>query len=1144
MQYQRDLPKYNFFPNLMTLKHRTARMAALALLSIIMTNSAFAGVLAYDMVNSGDDGLLSFTNPYNGAFGSASDGFQKYQRGVSPSIPFSVLDDSAGSFPPDSLGMIKTGNTDVFFGVTDTENPDNSGPVSAIWVFDISGASNLGLSIDMGAMGDFETSDTLEWTYSIDGGTASTAFTGVVDEAGSHTYTMEGGSSFTLSDPMLVQETILTNDLATFGTLISGTGSQLTVTLTMSTNGGTEAFAFQNLVVTQDNAPPPPGIAYDMVDSTSLNLNSYTNPYNGAFVSAGDGFQKYQRGVSPSIPFSVLDDSLFIFPSDSLGIIKDGNTDEFFGAVDTENPQNSGPISANWEFDVSGASGLGLSIDMGAMGDFESSDSFVWTYSVDGAAELTAFSSTVDDAGSHTYTMEGGAVFTLNDPMLMNGTILTNDLTTFSTSIAGEGTTLKVTLTAQLNGGSEAIAFQNLVVTDGNPPPALLELEIWEIQGSGASSPFNGNQVLTDDDVVTTLASDGFFMQSLAARSDGDVNTSDGIFVFTGAAPGVAVGDLVDVNGEIQEFFGFTEISANSVVVDGTGTLPDAVVFDANVPSPDPLDPSCAIEFECYEGMLIQVSGGSVTGPNQRFSSDPIAEVHITAATERTYREPGIEFPGIPLLPEWDGNPEVFELDPDKLGLPNQLIPAGSHFDATGVLGFEFGGYELWPSTLSVTPATLPQAVRVSEENEMTVGALNLFRLFDDIDDPAIPRTDPETGITYGDPTDDFVVATDDYLRRLTKFSDYIRNVLIAPDILAVSEAESLVVLQDLADQIKADDDALNYTPYLEEGNDIGGIDVGFLVLDSVDVDSVTQLGRWEILQVPGYEDSLLNDRPPLLLEGRQVADGSDFPIAVISIHSRSLGGIDGSEADRVQAKRLAQAQFVAQQAQDLQTANPDINLVVAGDFNAYEFTDSYVDVTGQMKGDIVPADNLHSGDDLVDPNLLDQVLMIPSEERYSFIFRGNAQTLDHALTSTGLDELITDFSFGRGNADAAVDLINDETTPLRSSDHDGLVLFMNKDSDGDGVMDDVDMCMGTMIPEGAAMIRLGVNRWALNDDDRLFDTTPPNGTGPQLSFDIFDTAGCSCEQIVETQGFGNGHIKFGCSNEVMTDWVEFVTQP
>ena len=688
--------------------------------------------------------------------------------------------------------------------------------------------------------------------------------------------------------------------------------------------------------------------------------------------------------------------------------------------------------------------------------------------------------------------------------------------------------------------------FGNTSLTSGCTATGPL-LEIFEIQGSGDSSPYAGQGVSTTNNTVTATGTDGFFIQTPDIRADADLDTSNGIFVFTGGLPTVAVGDQVDVAGSVTEFFGFTQFTFGSVVsaTSSGNALPTVTVFDANVPSPDPVAPSCAIEYECYEGMLVQISGGTVTASNQRFGSDPVAEVHITAADTRTYREPGIEFPGLAGYPEWDGNPEVFELDPNKLGLPNQIIPAGSSFDATGAIGFEFGGYELWPSELSVTPAPLPVAVRSREVAEMTVGALNLFRLFDDIDDAPIEVRDPDTNELLRI-TDDAVVDSDEYARRLTKLSAYIRNVLDSPDVLAVSEVESLKVLQDLADLIASDDPAVIYTAHLKEGNDIGGIDVGFLARDTVVVDTVTQLGRYEIL---AYDNSLLNDRPPLLLEGRQVADSSDFPFAVMSIHGRSLSGIDSSSnGERVRQKRLEQAQFVAQQNQLLQDANSDINLVVAGDFNAYEFSDSYVNVTGFMKGDITPAEDLvcetNPCTDNVNPNLLDQVLMIDAGERYSFIFRGNAQTLDHALTSTGLDELIRDYQYGRGNADAAVDLINDDSTVLRSSDHDGLVLFLIKDSDGDGVTDDADYCPGTVIPEAAPTLELRTNNFALVDDDRIFDTKNPNGDGPQMSFDIFDTAGCSCEQIVVEQGLGKGHLKFGCSLGEMEDWVELINLP
>ncbi len=656
--------------------------------------------------------------------------------------------------------------------------------------------------------------------------------------------------------------------------------------------------------------------------------------------------------------------------------------------------------------------------------------------------------------------------------------------------------------------------------------------EIFEIQGDGPASPYSGSTVTTQDNTVTAVGTEGFFMQTPDARADASINTSNGIYVFTGSAPAVAVGDNVDVSGLVVEFFDFTEFTNNPevTVLSSGNPLPAAVVFDETVPSPNPMAPSCAIEYECYEGMLIEVPMAIVTGPNQGFGSDPIAEIHVTAGTARTFREPGIEFPGLPGFPEWDGNPEVFEIDPDKLGLPNELITAGSTVSTTGGLGYEFGGYEIWPSSLNFTLAPAIDPVRTREAGEMTVGALNLFRLFNDVDDG----------------NNEQVVSTEEYMRRLAKFSDYIRNLMDAPDILAVSEVESLVVLQDLADTIHADDPAINYTAYLEEGNDVGGIDVGFLALDTVMVDSITQLGKNEIL---GFDGSLLNDRPPLLLEGRQVADGSDFPIAVMAIHGRSLGGIDDpSDGERVRQKRLAQAQYVAQQVQLLQDADPDINLVVAGDFNAFEFTDGYVDVTGHMKGSFTPADNLvcqtNPCTDYVWPDLLNQVLMIPAEERYSFIFGGNAQVLDHALTSEGLDELVRDYQYARGNADAAAIWIQDPATPLRSSDHDGLVLFLEKDSDGDGVTDENDFCPGTSIPEGAPTVELGTIRFALVDDDREFDTiVPPNG-GPDDVFDIFDTAGCSCEQIVVEAGLGSGHLRFGCSLGEMREWVEYVNQP
>jgi len=95
-------------------------------------------------------------------------------------------------------------------------------------------------------------------------------------------------------------------------------------------------------------------------------------------------------------------------------------------------------------------------------------------------------------------------------------------------------------------------------------------------------------------------------------------------------------------------------------------------------------------------------------------------------------------------------------------------------------------------------------------------------------------------------------------------------------------------------------------------------------------------------------------------------------------------------------------------------------------------------------------------------------------------------------------------------------------------------------DADQDGVLDEVDMCLDTAIPESVPTRKLGVNRWTLVDDDGTFDTAPPpgGGGGPDFTFTIADTGGCSCEQIIEAWDLGQGHTKFGCSTGVMLQWI------
>ena len=587
--------------------------------------------------------------------------------------------------------------------------------------------------------------------------------------------------------------------------------------------------------------------------------------------------------------------------------------------------------------------------------------------------------------------------------------------------------------------------------------------EIAEIQGEGLRSPFApasgnaaGDVVRTEDNIVTAVGANGFFIQTPDDRPSDDLPlASRGLFVFTSSAPSVSVGDRVNVNGAVAEFFDFTQIAQpDAVEIIGSGTsLPVAVLFDAQTPSPDPQSPSCGINnFECFEGMRVAVSNGLVTAPSQSFGGDPVAEAWISADGARILRGKGAEFPGVPgcaTCPVWSGAPELLEIDPDRFGLFTDPLAAGTPLSATGVIGFSFGDYGLWPTELDIgIEPELPRPVAIADAPMLTVGSLNALNLFDDTLGPTRPITVCGGG---REATDRLVLSSSDYATKLNKLAVYVIQGLRAPDILAVQEVESADVLEDLADEIVLLG-GIQYTAFLEPANDIGNISNGYLVNAArVSVASVELLAADECLSSDG---SPLHDRPPLVLRGTFTGDGAGLDIAVFNNHLRSLGGIGTSTRTRL--KRQEQAQSIATLVQDLQVAEPELPILLVGDYNAFQFSDGYVDVIGHLLGTADTTENLVSQENAGQPgfddsNIPDPVLVnlldrVPESERYSFIFRAVSQVLDHALVTQSAAPLVSGFGYARANADYSEAFESDVTTVARASDHDGYVLMLDSD--------------------------------------------------------------------------------------------------
>ena len=593
----------------------------------------------------------------------------------------------------------------------------------------------------------------------------------------------------------------------------------------------------------------------------------------------------------------------------------------------------------------------------------------------------------------------------------------------------------------------------------------LMPRALHEIQGTGAVSPFVGRSVTTTTNVVTALRNNGFFLQALDAEADANPASSEAIFVEAAAVllASVAVGDAVVVTGFVEEFAPASDpavpsrtqlINVSLARIAAAQPLPQAILLASS-----DLQPGGGLEqLERFEAMRLRVASLTVAGATEGFIQEAGAIgisdglFHgVMAGVARPMREPGISLlDGVPAnappdVPRFDGNPERLRVDSNaQPGAPRIEVSAGSVIEnLTGVLDFEQRAWTLLPDPASgfdVLRSTIPPPFSPTRPDEWMLASFNLQRFFDTVDDPAV---------------DEVVLTPAAFQGRLSKASLNILQRLGAPDILGVVEMENLSTLQILADQLNTDAltagrTNVNYAAWLEEGTDIGGIDSGFLVnIARVEVLDVLQVGKDATYINPlTGATQLLHDRPPLILRAfvpGAPAAGS-LPVTVILNHLRSLSGIDDpSDGARVRAKRRAQAEHVAQLIQERQTQVPPENVIVMGDFNAFAFNDGYVDVMGTIKGNPASASEVVlSSADLVNPDLVLLTDQLPPAERYSYVFDGNAQAIDHILVSTSLCARVTRHGYVRGNTDFPESFRSNFNRPERLSDHDAAVAWFS----------------------------------------------------------------------------------------------------
>jgi 5'-nucleotidase len=570
------------------------------------------------------------------------------------------------------------------------------------------------------------------------------------------------------------------------------------------------------------------------------------------------------------------------------------------------------------------------------------------------------------------------------------------------------------------------------------PTAQTTSVPIYAIQGNGQFSPFAGQGVTTTG-VVTLIHRNGqsFWIQD--PQGDHNSATSDGIFVSnSGRALGLttpAVGDLVTVIARVEEqqfapSLPLTRLrNLSSVSVESSGNpLPNAVLLK-DLPDEDLLE---GINFwEPLEGMLVRVQNAAVVAPTNNFGEFAVLARKDARAGHGYY--PGsrhiivkhYDFDGFV-----DYNPERIAVDDESLTTPIVVRPGDTIADLVGVVDYTFSMYKLQPARVSgVNAAPVPAAPvskRSGHKGNLTVTAFNVENLFDLLDDPI--KDD-----TSSTPTPAALET------KLTKLALAIRLELNLPEILIASEIENTAILQEVGNRVNAAA-GTNYVATSFETSDARGIEVGFL-WDANRVDLLNALQLTDAI-VPGVSaafgpTSASPGREPIVGVFNVTNSINGEPLIVIGNHLKSKSGdealygvstLNGLPPNRTtEVQRKQQARVVRDYVNQLLNADPEAWVLLGGDLNDFAFPEP-------GEGDDDPLSILEGGAGEVPmTNLMN---FEHEAERFTFVFDGNSQVLDHILVSPELlyvrvGQDVLNFDAGFPNA-----LASDPTVPFQVSDH------------------------------------------------------------------------------------------------------------
>ena len=600
-------------------------------------------------------------------------------------------------------------------------------------------------------------------------------------------------------------------------------------------------------------------------------------------------------------------------------------------------------------------------------------------------------------------------------------------------------------------------------------------IPIADIQGTGAESPLVGQTVTTQGVVTAVWAEGGLNGYAIqTAGSGGDAKAageaSDGLFVYSAqTASEVAVGDSVQVTGSVSEYYGQTQITVSA---SGLTQLDEALE------APTPIEgefPTGDAEREALESMLVLPTGDITVTDN--YGTNRYGEISLVNGTEPLFQATDVVAPGAPAQ-EYEAENLQREVVLDDGGSVDYTgsasgvpvpylstdapvrVGAATTFTAPVVVGYGFDKWRLQPTTwLTGENAADAQPVEFADTREaapqevggdITVSSFNVLNYF-------TTTGEQLDGCTYyedreGNPTTvrggcDARGAYDaaNLERQQAKIVDAINTLdasVVSLEEIENSDAfgkdrdESLSILVDALNaeaggerwafaqspqSLPADEDVIR-TAFIYQPDEVQPVGDSAILTDS---------------------DAFGNAREPLAQAFTTGDDEEPFVAIVNHFKSKGSGSGDGNVDNgdgqgNSNADRVAQAQALVGFADEQKEAAGTEDVVLLGDFNSYTEEDPM-----QV---FYEAGYTNIGKEFTDEQ--------------TYLFGARVGSLDHVLTSESLVEDVAGADIWNINSVESIGLeysrYNGNVTnlyaegPFRSSDHDPLVMGLNRTTDDD----------------------------------------------------------------------------------------------